>query len=399
MASHRKPRPRISARIQSAPAGRRTAVGVTTAALASVTLLSQAAPSAQAAPRAPEPTMEEVKERVDTLYREAGTATQEYNAAEERADKQRATVDRMIEDAARRTEKLNEARRVLGAYAAAQYRHGGVANTATLLLASDPQDFFDRSHLMDRLTGRQKEAVDDFRVQTAEAATQRAEAARSLTRLSESQKRLRAKKETVQGKLAEARTLLSRLTAEEKARLAAIERRKEAEARRKAAELAEKERQREEAERRRQQPTPDQDAGGDSGTGTDTGSGSGSGSDSGSHATKAERAIAFARAQLGKPYVWGATGPGSYDCSGLTQAAWKSAEVTLPRTTWDQVKVGQRVATSELIPGDLVFFYDDISHVGLYIGDGMMIHAPKPGDVVKIAPITEMPIYGNVRPA
>ncbi|MFK4273311.1 C40 family peptidase, partial [Streptomyces milbemycinicus] len=118
-----------------------------------------------------------------------------------------------------------------------------------------------------------------------------------------------------------------------------------------------------------------------------------------SNGSKAAQAIAFAKAQLGKPYVWGATGPSSFDCSGLTQAAWKSAGISLPRTTWDQVKAGTRVSTSELQPGDLVFFYDDISHVGLYIGDGMMIHAPKPGDVVKKAPITEMPIYGSVRPA
>lgn len=109
--------------------------------------------------------------------------------------------------------------------------------------------------------------------------------------------------------------------------------------------------------------------------------------------------LAFARAQIGKPYVWGASGPSSYDCSGLTQAAWREAGVTLPRTTWDQVEVGTRVATSDLKPGDLVFFYDDISHVGVYKGDGMMIHAPKPGANVREESIYSMPIYGSVRPA
>ena len=102
---------------------------------------------------------------------------------------------------------------------------------------------------------------------------------------------------------------------------------------------------------------------------------------------------------MGKPYVWGATGPNSYDCSGLTQAAWKAAGVDLPRTTWDQVKVGERVATKDLKPGDLVFFYDDISHVGMYIGGGKMIHAPKPGANVREESIYYMPIYGSVRPA
>ncbi|GHC69846.1 hypothetical protein GCM10010349_44970 [Streptomyces flavofungini] len=109
--------------------------------------------------------------------------------------------------------------------------------------------------------------------------------------------------------------------------------------------------------------------------------------------------IAFAEKQMGKPYVWGATGPGSYDCSGLTQAAWKTAGISLPRTTWDQVKVGTTVPTSKAKPGDLVFFYDDISHVGIYIGDGKMIHAPKPGANVRVESIYYMPIHSVVRPA
>ncbi|MDX3227449.1 NlpC/P60 family protein [Streptomyces sp. ME19-01-6] len=388
MASHRKPRTRI---LDSAT-GRRTAVGVTTAALASVTLLSQ---TASAEPGKPKPTVEEVKKKVDTLYHQAESATQSYNAAKERTGEQRAKVDRLLDSVAKRTEKLNEARRKLGSYAAAQYRDGGMASsTATLLFASDPQDFFDQSHLMDRLTGEQKQAVDDFLSQQAKAAKERMKAGESLASLTRSQQQLKTRKKTVQDKLTQARQLLSKLTAEEKARLAAIEKKKEEEARRKAAELAQK--QREAAAKRQQEQQQNQGSG--SGSSGSTGS-SGSSGSSGSYATKADKAIAFARSQLGKPYVWGATGPNSYDCSGLTQAAWKAAGVSLPRTTWDQVKVGTRVSTSDLEPGDLVFFYDDISHVGLYIGDGMMIHAPKPGDVVKIAPITEMPIYGSVRPA
>lgn len=96
--------------------------------------------------------------------------------------------------------------------------------------------------------------------------------------------------------------------------------------------------------------------------------------------------------------MWGATGPNSWDCSGLTQAAYKAAGVMLPRTTGDQVNVGTRVSESDMQPGDLIFFYSDHSHVGIYIGGGEMIHAPHTGTVVKIAPITEMPLYGVVRP-
>ncbi|WP_406369185.1 NlpC/P60 family protein [Streptomyces sp. NBC_00647] len=95
--------------------------------------------------------------------------------------------------------------------------------------------------------------------------------------------------------------------------------------------------------------------------------------------TRAAEAVAFARAQVGRPCVWGASGPGSYDPSGLTQAAWKSAGVLLPRSTQDQARVGPAIALTGIQPGDLVFFHANVSHVGLCIGGGMMIHAPSPG--------------------
>ncbi|WP_329397036.1 NlpC/P60 family protein [Streptomyces lydicus] len=380
MASHRKPRTSVL----TSPGGRRTAAGLTSAALASVTLLSQ---SADAAPRAPRPTIEEVKQKVDGLYRQAEVATQKYNAAKERADHQRTTVDGLLDAAAERAQKMNDTRRELGTFASAQYRSGGMNPTAQLMLAKDPQQFFDRSHLMERLTSRQQQAVSDYEEQAAAAARQRAEAGRSLERLQASQASLKASKQSVQQKLAEARQLLSRLTVQEKARLAELERQKEAAAKRKAEEEA----------RRQQERQRQQDGGGTAG-GDTGGSTGGGGTTGGTQSTKAEKALAFARAQIGKPYVWGATGPSSYDCSGLTQAAWKAAGVDLPRTTWDQVKVGQRVATSNLQPGDLVFFFDDISHVGMYIGGGKMIHAPHPGADVREESIYYMPIYGSVRP-
>ncbi|MEU9315467.1 NlpC/P60 family protein [Streptomyces sp. NPDC048295] len=378
LASHRKPRTRVRT---TAPA-----VGLTTAALASVTLLSTQ--SAMAAPD-PKPGVEDVQKKVDDLYRQAGTATQQYNQAKEASAAQRAKVDALLDDVAERADKLNEARRTLGAYAAAQYRSGSITPSATFFLADDPQSYFDQSQLMDRMTSRQQQAITDFRTQQAKASKKRAEAVRSLETLTTTQSTLRTSKQDVQTKLGEARTLLSKLTAEEKARLAAIERKKEAEARRKAQELA-KQQAAAKAEADRKADEAAKESGGGTGTGT--------GSDSGA-TTKAEKVLAFARAQIGKPYVWGATGPASYDCSGLTRAAWKAAGVDIPRTTWDQVKIGTRVATADLRPGDLVFFYDDISHVGIYKGDGMMIHAPKPGANVREESIYYMPIYGSVRPA
>ncbi|MET8770589.1 C40 family peptidase [Streptomyces sp. NPDC004658] len=123
-------------------------------------------------------------------------------------------------------------------------------------------------------------------------------------------------------------------------------------------------------------------------------------SPSGTYATKARKAISFARAQVGKPCVWGAAGPGSYDCAGLTQAAWKSAGVTLPRTAREQAEAGTPVAPADARPGDLVFFHDDAAHVGLCTGDGMMIHAPRPGAYVREEPVSGMTaaVHSVVRP-
>ncbi|MEU6507177.1 NlpC/P60 family protein [Streptomyces sp. NPDC046942] len=105
--------------------------------------------------------------------------------------------------------------------------------------------------------------------------------------------------------------------------------------------------------------------------------------------TRAAKAIAFARAQIGKPCVWGATGPDSYDCSSLTQAAWRAAGVTVPRAAHEQAFAGAPVTPEGIEPGDLVLFFDDDRHVGLHVGGGMMVHAPGPGSTIR-----EESIYG-----
>ncbi|MFF1598170.1 NlpC/P60 family protein [Streptomyces mirabilis] len=386
MASHRKWSP-TGTRI----AGIRTPA-LATAALTSVALLSQ---TANAAPSAdPKPSIEEVEKKVDDLYHQAEAATEKYNATREKTAQQRKRVDSLLDDVARRTEKLNTAREELGSFAAAQYRTGASApDTATLLLADNPQDYFDQTQLMDRLTSRQKVAVDDYITEQAATTKKRAEASQSLQTLTTTQSALKTSKADVQRKLAAARDLLSKLTAEEKARLAAIEKKKQEAADRKAAELAQ---QQAAAEKKAQEAAAQQQ------TTTGTSGTSGSSTTDSSYTAKADKALAFARTQVGKPYVWGATGPGSYDCSGLTQAAWKAAGVDLPRTTWDQVNVGTTVPLADIKPGDLVFFYDDISHVGLYVGNGMMIHAPKPGAYVREESIFyggESIIHSVVRPA
>ena len=113
--------------------------------------------------------------------------------------------------------------------------------------------------------------------------------------------------------------------------------------------------------------------------------------------SRAAAAVSYAYQKLGSPYVWGATGPDAFDCSGLIQAAYRNAGISLPRTTYAQINAGQRVSQSELLPGDLVFFYSGISHVGIYVGHGQMIHAPNPSAPVRVAPLNEMPFAGATR--
>ncbi|MFE3740087.1 NlpC/P60 family protein [Streptomyces sp. NPDC059134] len=407
LASHRKSRSRSGVGPNS------SAVGVTTAAIASVTLLSTQ--SADAAPADSKPSVEEVQKKVDALYRQAGGESQTYSRAKETTAKQKRTVDRVIEGVAKSADKLNEARRTLGSSPAARPGEAAGTPAATLAFTDGPQPHAGRSGAVDAPTDRRQSTVAEPPARHAEAVEERDRAAMSLDP-DESPASLRNSKESIQKKLAEARALLARLTAEEQARLAALERKREEEARRAAeaqakAEARDKAEAEAEAERRREAGQPQvTDAGGLAaastvggtvpvavgGTAMEAGTG---GDPAATYAAKAAKVLAFAAAQIGKPYVWGASGPSSYDCSGLTQAAWKAAGVELPRTTAAQVNTGTRVATDDLLPGDLVFFYDDLSHAGIYIGDGMMIHAPKPGANVREESIYYMPIYGSVRPA
>jgi cell wall-associated NlpC family hydrolase len=111
----------------------------------------------------------------------------------------------------------------------------------------------------------------------------------------------------------------------------------------------------------------------------------------------AQVAVDTALAQQGKPYVWGGAGPDSFDCSGLTQYAYAAAGITLPHSSSMQSTMGAPVAYADLQPGDLVFFYSPVSHVGMYIGNGQMVHAGTSGDVVKVIDLAYMPDFNSAR--
>ncbi|MDX3579399.1 NlpC/P60 family protein [Streptomyces sp. FL07-04A] len=436
-----------------------------TAALTSVALLSQSANASAAAGADERPSLEEVEKKVDDLYRRAESATEKSSSAAEKTTKQRTRVEGFLDAVApQRSRKPDEARAEPRARSAAQYRTDASArgtsdapDTAAFVVPGTGQDAALnrlKDRLADRLTDRRQGTAADRVAERPTATTRGHKDTESTAAPTDPQHGLRIAKAAVQKKLVHARELLSGLEAQEQARLAAIEQRQQEDAARAAAELA---RQQAAAQQAAQQTattqqTPWQESGGGpSGTepsgppaaapstaATSTAAGTvapssamgtaspgaaptgpgtpavgstaagptGSASASGpaadaSYATRAEKAVAFARAQIGKPYVWGATGPGSYDCAGLTQAAWKAAGVTLPRSTHAQADAGVTVPLADALPGDLVFRYDDLSHVGVYIGNGMMIHSPKPGAYVREESVLHdggPGVHGVVRP-
>ncbi|WP_432002510.1 NlpC/P60 family protein [Streptomyces sioyaensis] len=368
VASHRKPRQHPLA---SLTGGTRTARTAATLALAGAATATVFDGTGQAASP---PTPAQVKGRINALYQEAEVATQNYNGAKEAAGTARHELSRLQDEAARRTRKLNAARTELGAVAASQYRSGGVDPTVRLLLSADPQRYLDGAAVLERAGSHQATAVAGYARRLGSVRQVRQRAEETAERLAATEATLKKHRVTVVHKLDAAEQLLNRLTAEQRQRMAA-----------------------------RDGVGTARTARADRGTRADGPlDGIAHGPEAAATAApnpRAARAVSFAYAALGKPYVWGATGPSAYDCSGLTQAAWKSGGVALPRTTYTQISSGPRIDRSQLAPGDLVFFYSGISHVGLYIGGGKMIHAPHPGAPVRIAPIDQMPFAAATRPA
>ncbi|WP_327273432.1 NlpC/P60 family protein [Streptomyces sp. NBC_01224] len=348
MAAHRKPKQRP----YTGPAARTAA----TLAIAGAATAAALPGSAHADPQL---TPAQVRAEVDRLYHDAEVATEQYNGAKEKASAAADAVDTLRNEAARGTERLNASRNALGSLAAAQYRTGGLDPAVQLALSSDPDQYLERASYVDRIGDRQAAEVDGVERQVARIAQLRSQAKGKLAALASRQAELKKHKATIKTKLADAQRLLATLSPAERA----------------AYESSDSARSADRADRSTARgPVQAPNA-------------------------RAAEAVAFAYGALGKPYVWGATGPSSFDCSGLIQAAWRSAGVSLPRTTYTQINAGQHISRSDLAPGDLVFFYSGVSHVGLYIGNGQMIHAPRPGAPVRIAPIDQMPFAGATRVA
>ncbi|MFF1811035.1 NlpC/P60 family protein [Streptomyces sp. NPDC058251] len=326
--------------------------GAGTAGIAAVCVMSAAAAALGAVPAAAAP-HDDTRAEVDRLYAQAEKATEAYNKADERADSLREQVSTAQDEIARQQERINTMRDALGSLAGAQYRSGGIDPSLALLFSDDPGDYLDKAAALDRITAHQAGELTDLQLAMRDLAQKREEASGKLADLERSRKAVAQNKRTVERKLAKARQLLNSLPDEVRAAYGR-------------------------ASRSGRADMPDLG---------DTLPASG----------RAAAALAAARSALGRPYVWGANGPGGFDCSGLMQWTYAQAGVGLPRTSQAQRYAGRQVPLSQARPGDLVTYRSDASHIAMYMGNGQVIHAPYPGAPVRYDPVGMMPISSVTR--
>ncbi|MEW2423296.1 C40 family peptidase [Streptomyces nigra] len=306
--------------------------------------------------------LEAVRAQLEKLYHEASVATDEYNAAEEAAEKQSAEIVELAKKIVKGKEKLAELKERAGAAAAAQYRSGGLPDEAHLMLSDNPQHFLDNTRRVLQGQRATKGLLAELTRTQQDLEQYAKDASAQWRKLEAGRKAKAAAQKKIEKQIKAAEKLESQLEKEERERLAELE----AAAARKA-----------------------QTAWLDSGILEDL-------------RTKASeqgrKAVAYATDQLGKPYEWGAEGPKTYDCSGLTSQAWASAGRPIPRTSQEQWKRLEHIAVEDMRPGDLIIYNADASHVAMYVGDGAIIHAPRPGRTVTVAGAGSMRILGVVRP-
>ncbi|MCX4880235.1 NlpC/P60 family protein [Streptomyces sp. NBC_00847] len=319
---------------------------------AALCVLSAAASALGAVPATAAP-HDTTRSEVDRLYEEAERATEAYNKADETADTLRRQVSDAQDRIARQQQRINTMRESLGSLAGAQYRSGGIDPTLALLFSHDPADYLDKASALDRITAHQAGELRDLQSAMRELAQERVEAVGKLAELTRNRKAVAVHKKTVEKKLAKARRLLNSLPYGERAAY-------------------------------------DRASRGDRGDIPYLGS-------SLPASARAAAAIAAARSALGTPYIWGATGPSGFDCSGLMQWSYARAGIQLPRTSQEQRYAGRQIPLSQARPGDLVTYRTDASHVAMYMGNGQVIHAPYPGAPVRYDPVNMLPVSSVTR--
>ncbi|MFI8002430.1 NlpC/P60 family protein [Streptomyces sp. NPDC086010] len=300
--------------------------------------------------------------QLQTLYQGAEEAGELYTGTSEELRKRTAEAAELDVRLAGARTALDSGRREAGRIARDQYQGGsGFSVYLRLLLAEDPEHALVQSHVIERVQAGRAAAVDRLT-----GAEKRAEALAARSRALRDRQRVlvaRQKKQhdTVRSRMRGIEAMLASLSEEQLAALEALERKNIGEAQ-------------------------------------DALTASGALSSVRPPTRAGGEAVRYAVEQIGKPYVWGAEGPESYDCSGLTSQAWSAAGLDIPRTSQEQWRQLPKVPVSSLRPGDLVVYFPKATHVALYIGDGLVVQAPRPGATVKVSPLASNPLLGAVRP-
>ena len=311
-------------------------------------------------------TIAQAQREVNALYNQASRAQEAYNTAHYKVQQTQANLARVRKQLDEQKRTVAKAEAQLSTYATAMYATGGMDPTLQLMLSDNPTEFLAQAGALDQMAQDQSAAVRDANAAKLQMAQTQQVVNDQLASLKKLQAQAAKQKQAVDSKLAAARNVLSHLKAQQRARLARLQRQRAAAA----------------AAQAQQQlatvPAPTVAS-------TPTSSGNGGGGGGGVAVNgRAAAAVAYARAQVGKPYVFGAAGPSAFDCSGLTMMAWAQAGVSLAHSATVQYYQTTRISQSSIQPGDLVFFYSGPEHVGIYIGGGLFVHAANPSEGVRV---------------
>ena len=338
------------------PAGRTPLAARALLALVGVVGVLFATVPAQAAPA----TSAEAAELVAARGHELEVVTERFNEARETLAAQQVAAQAAAAQLQQAAAALTTAQAQVRGIARSAWTGEGLGSFQALMTSDSADDFVDRMSTLQLVAGHQNAILETAAGANVAAAQAQATAQDAAVRAQATYDEVAAQQADLQKQVAEYQAVYDRLSAAE---------------RRAAADASHDDRASRSAEREPEAPSGPVVASSDA----------------------AQIAVDTAMAQRGKPYVWAASGPGSYDCSGLTAYAYKAAGISLPHSSALQSRMGQAVSRAELRPGDRVFFYSPVSHVGIYIGNGQMVHAPTFGDVVKVASVDSMRGFSGAR--
>ncbi|MFL6156774.1 MAG: NlpC/P60 family protein [Marmoricola sp.] len=294
------------------------------------------------------PDIDTVKKQVEKLDRQAEAASERYNDAQVKVAQTQTKLVALNSDLLRQQALVGSMRKQVAAMVVDQYQGNALSTTSQLVLSNNPDAFLDNLNAVSAYNSQRGQVMTQFSTELRRLNLRKNAVTAEATRLKALRSQMGAQKKVIDAKAARARKVLDGLQAQARQQL----------------------------------------LGGDFSGALPSFSGS----------SRAAVALRYAMAQIGKSYVYGAAGPNAFACSGLMMRAWGAAGVALPHSSRAQQGSGMRVSESDLQPGDLVFYYSPVSHVGMYIGNGMIVNAENPRAGVRVTSLHTMPYSGAVRP-